>query len=205
MPEHNCPLGTAVVPCCPLLHASNMPKGASPQDDRWPWPPPPATRAHHGAGGSSVLGPTLGGDSSTGQGCTGRAGCRSRRRRRFGCCQSSAPAARSWGRDAFLPLAPSCLERPPRQSKANLACPAIPRASLQLGTLCARESRAGRTTCDYDRKGGLSCGVGRPPVSAVVRDLPVGCGPDVTSLEGTVEGEAWPCSDAELGGQGRSA
>jgi hypothetical protein len=71
------------------------------------------------------------------------------------------------------------LERPPRQSKRNLACPAIPRASLQLGTLCARESRAGRTTCDYDRKGGLSCGVGRPPVSAVVRDLPVGCGPDV--------------------------
>src|SRR5215213_2912355 len=179
MPEHNCPLGTAVVPCCPLLHASNMPKGASPQDDRWPWPPPPATRAHHGAGGSPVLGPTLGGDSSTGQGCTGRAGCRSRRRRRFGCCRSSALAARSSGRDAFLPLAPSCLERPPRQSKRNLACPAIPRASLQLGTLCARESRAGRTTCDYDRKGGLSCGVGRPPVSAVVRDLPVGCGPDV--------------------------
>src|SRR5215216_663893 len=45
--------------------------------------------------------------------------------------------------------------------------------------LRARESRAGRATCDYDRKGGLSCGVGRPPVSAVVRDLPVGCGPDV--------------------------
>src|SRR5215212_8146733 len=141
MPEHNCPLGTAVVPCCPLLHASNMPKGASPQDDRWPWPPPPATRAHGGAGGSPVLGPTLGGDSSTGQGCTGRAGCRSRRRRRFGCCRSSALAARSWGRDAFLPLAPSCLERPPRQSKRNLACPATPRASLQLGTLCARANR----------------------------------------------------------------
>src|SRR5829696_4066613 len=34
-------------------------------------------------------------------------------------------------------------------------------------------------TCDYDRKGGLNCWVGRPPVSAVVRDLPVGCGPDM--------------------------
>src|SRR5215204_7056122 len=25
-PEHNCPLGTAVVPCCPLLHAPDMPQ-----------------------------------------------------------------------------------------------------------------------------------------------------------------------------------
>jgi hypothetical protein len=53
------------------------------------------------------------------------------------------------------------------------------RDGLTPGFLRARESRAGRTTCDYDQKGGLSCGVGRPPVSAVVRDLPVGCGPDV--------------------------
>ena len=28
-PEHNCPLGTAVVPCCPLLHAPDRPQGAS--------------------------------------------------------------------------------------------------------------------------------------------------------------------------------
>src|SRR4029450_2399032 len=26
-PAHNCPLGTAVVPCCPLLHAPDMPQG----------------------------------------------------------------------------------------------------------------------------------------------------------------------------------
>jgi hypothetical protein len=26
-PERNCPLGTAVVRCCPLLHASDMPQG----------------------------------------------------------------------------------------------------------------------------------------------------------------------------------
>jgi hypothetical protein len=26
-PEHNCPLGTAVVPSCPLLHAPDMPQG----------------------------------------------------------------------------------------------------------------------------------------------------------------------------------
>ena len=26
-PEHNCPLGTAVVPCCPLLRAPDMPQG----------------------------------------------------------------------------------------------------------------------------------------------------------------------------------
>src|SRR4029453_5570562 len=26
-PEHNCPLGTAVVPCCPLLHAPDMLQG----------------------------------------------------------------------------------------------------------------------------------------------------------------------------------
>jgi hypothetical protein len=152
--------------CCPLLSPASCPRHApralSPQDDRWRWSPPPATQAHGGAGGSPVPGPTLGGDSSTGQGCTGRAGCRSHRRRRFGCCRSSALAARSWGRDAFLPLAPSCLERPPRQSKPNLACPATPRASLQLGTLCARENPGARTTCDYDRKGGLSCRIGRP-------------------------------------------
>jgi hypothetical protein len=36
-----------------------------------------------------------------------------------------------------------------------------------------------RMTCDAGRMELLSCGVGRPPVSAVVRDPPVECGPDV--------------------------
>ena len=87
---------------------------------------------HGGAGGSPVPGPTLGGDSSTWRGCTGRAGCRSHRRRRFGRCRSYAPAGRSSGRDAFPPLAPSCLERPLRQSRPNLACPATLRACQDL-------------------------------------------------------------------------
>jgi hypothetical protein len=116
--------------CCPLLSPAPCPKHApralSPQDDRWPWPPPPATQTHGGAGGSPVLGPTLGGDSSTGRGCTGRAGCRSRLRRRFGCCRSSAPAARSSGRDAFLPIAHRhAWSVPPRQSKLNLLAPSV--------------------------------------------------------------------------------
>jgi hypothetical protein len=45
--------------------------------------------------------------------------------------------------------------------------------------LRARENSGARTTCDYDRKAGLSCVAGRPRVSAVVRDPPVECGPDV--------------------------
>jgi hypothetical protein len=33
--EHNCPLGTAVVPCCPLLHAPDMPQGRPLQTAAW--------------------------------------------------------------------------------------------------------------------------------------------------------------------------
>jgi hypothetical protein len=170
--------------CCPLLSPASCPRHAprapSPQDDRGPWPPLPAIQAHGDVGGSPVPGPTLGGDSSTGRGCTGRAGCRSRRRRRCARCQSSAPAARSSGRGVFPPLAPSCFEHPRRQSKLNLACPATPRASIQLDTLCARENRGGPTTCDTDHRELLSWGVGCPILTGVVPDARDGCGPDVT-------------------------
>ena len=45
--------------------------------------------------------------------------------------------------------------------------------------LRARENPGGRMTCDGGRTELLSCDVGRPPVSDVVRDPPVECGPDV--------------------------
>jgi hypothetical protein len=45
--------------------------------------------------------------------------------------------------------------------------------------LRARENRGGRMTCGAAREALLACGVGRPPVSAVVRDPRVECGPDV--------------------------
>src|SRR5829696_6683563 len=144
--------------CCPLLSPASCPKHApralSPQDDRWPWPPPPATQAHHGAGGSPVPGPTLGGDSSTGQGCTGRAGCRSHRRRRFGCCRSSAPAARSWGRDAFLPLAPPCLERPLGRASETLPALPLPGPAFNLAPSVRERTRVlGRPAIMTEREG----------------------------------------------------
>ncbi len=46
-------------------------------------------------------------------------------------------------------------------------------------SLRATENRADRTTWSPGRGEVLSCGVGRPPVSAVVGDLPVECSPDV--------------------------
>jgi hypothetical protein len=97
----------------------------SPQDDRRPWSAPTATQARGGPGESSVPDPTLRGDSSTGQGCIGRAGWRSRPRRRCGRCQSSGLAARRSGRGACPPSAPSCLERP--HGRASQTWPALPR------------------------------------------------------------------------------
>jgi hypothetical protein len=102
--------------CCPLLSAASCPRHAprapSPQDDRRPWWAPAATQARGGRGESSVPGPTLCGDCSTEQGCTGRAGWRSRPQRRCGRCRSFGLAAPSSGRGVLLPSAPSCLERP---------------------------------------------------------------------------------------------
>jgi hypothetical protein len=100
----------------------------SPKDDRRPWSAPAATQARGGAGESSVPGPTLCGDSSTGQGCTGRAGWRSRPRRRRGRCQSSGLAARRSGRGACPPSAPSCLERPHGRASQTLSALPRPRA-----------------------------------------------------------------------------
>ena len=97
----------------------------SPQEDRRPWSAPAATPAHGGGGESSVPGPTLCGDSSTGQGCTGRAGWRSRPQRRCGRCQSFGVAARRSGRGVFPPSAPSCLERP--LGRASQTLPGLPR------------------------------------------------------------------------------
>jgi hypothetical protein len=100
----------------------------SPQDDRRPWSAPTATQARGGAGESSLPGPTLRGDSSTGRGCTGRAGWRSRPRRRCGRCQSSGLAARRSGRGACPPSAPSCLERPHGRASQTLSALPRPRA-----------------------------------------------------------------------------
>jgi hypothetical protein len=57
-----------------------------------------------------------------------------------------------------------------------------------------RERTGARTTCDYDRKAGLSCVAGRPPVSAVVRDPPVECGPDVAPRSRAWKARPFPSS-----------
>jgi len=48
--------------------------------------------------------------------------------------------------------------------------------------LRARENWVGQMTCPAGRRKVLSWSVGRPPVSAVVPDLLVGCGPNVAPL-----------------------
>jgi hypothetical protein len=111
----------------------------SSEDDRRPWSMPPATQPPGDAHESSVPGPTLGGDSSTRRGCTGRAGCRSRSRRRFGPCQSYAPAAPTSGR-ACPPSAPSCVERPlGRTSQTPIPATSAPRRG---------DGPVGRRGCD---------------------------------------------------------
>jgi hypothetical protein len=111
----------------------------SPEDHRRPWSMPPTTQPPGDAHESSVPDPTLGGDSSTGRGCTGRAGCRSRSRRRFGPCQSYAPAAPTSGR-ACPPSAPSCVERPlGRTSQTPIPATSAPRRG---------DGPVGRRGCD---------------------------------------------------------
>jgi hypothetical protein len=150
-------------PLLSLLSPASCPKHAprapSPQDDRRPGWAPPATQARGGGRDSSVPGPTLCGGCSTGQGCTGRAGWRSRPQRRFGRCRSFGPAARSSGRGVLLPSAPSCLEHPlGRASETCLPCHAKGAGDRPVvGAAATRDAGGDRAS----RSTGLSRMVGR--------------------------------------------
>jgi hypothetical protein len=57
-----------------------------------------------------------------------------------------------------------------RQAGDQGVCGVEVRGFEPLASSVRERTRGARTTCDYDRKGWLSCAVGRPQVSAVVRD-----------------------------------
>jgi hypothetical protein len=58
-----------------------------------------------------------------------------------------------------------------------------PRQEFEPVTSSVSESAGSRMTCNPGRRELLSWGIVRPPVSAVVRDLRVECGPDVAPLQ----------------------